>query len=716
MPPALKSVRKSAIRLAGYYGLVAVGIIVFGSPLFRVLSFEYASLVALFGSLPVMWFAARYTQEHAHEKLLSILIPIWQAVGVAIVVPVLISLISVQSCDLFYGLGYYVQIVVLSSLIGTIFGAFVGSLAKSKKTRILLVIAVWLVTFFLSLLPGYVAPQIFTYGWQYGFFPGLIWDDYIELGGNYYLANIGYLLIASLALFVQLDRNKGIPFWNTKRRPWAMLFIVIWIVYIQFGGVRGALSGLSHGKVQEKLKGHFGVGSVTIYYDPKMSEERSKILRYETAQYLKEIYAFYPSVDTSMRIDVYVYPNSDVLHEFVGTRRASIAKPWLGTLHIAEENLSSLKHELVHVLLKPYGSFPFYASWSTGLTEGSAEAVEADYDGLRTSDDLSRWALAMNYASGITPFMQFTGFASTAPTTSYILSGSFAKYLIATYGPEKFLALYTSRDYEEIYGKSLEALDAEWQRALRIDMSMSQRDSIMARYYFERTSVVNQACLRRIGRLVHEAQEAYNASDHAAAFDLYRQAYSEDSTRTDALRGMIFSKIKQNKFADAVALLSDDPRIDSPNGRVTLSNLLGDMKYLASDDTLQMKARYDEAIRYAPNDTRFISALGVRLILEDSVFNIGRYLDYRYGLIGDKLPQALYDHAWESPMPDSVRVGYVLLRTLNNEARGEYSAAIHEWEALPVFVDPNVLSPRVRKAYDIIDRKVKRWAEALSLH
>ena len=39
------------------------------------------------------------------------------------------------------------------------------------------------------------------------------------------------------------------------------------------------------------------------------------------------------------------------------------------------------------VLLRENGSWPFYASWSTGLTEGAAMAVEYEYDGIFTLDE-----------------------------------------------------------------------------------------------------------------------------------------------------------------------------------------------------------------------------------------------------------------------------------------------------------------------------------------
>lgn len=45
----------------------------------------------------------------------------------------------------------------------------------------------------------------------------------------------------------------------------------------------------------------------------------------------------------------------------------------------------------------------------------------------------------------------------------YTLSGCFVAYLLETYGFDAFARLYSSGDYEGVYGRSLAALDQEWQ-------------------------------------------------------------------------------------------------------------------------------------------------------------------------------------------------------------------------------------------------------------
>src|SRR6185503_15058801 len=110
VPAPRKILQKSWALMALYFALVGLAIIGLGSPLFRVLSFEYASLVALFGSLPVMWLAARYVQAHRDKPLLRSLRHLWWVLLPSIIIPVVVSLVLVRSCDLLYGLGYYAHI------------------------------------------------------------------------------------------------------------------------------------------------------------------------------------------------------------------------------------------------------------------------------------------------------------------------------------------------------------------------------------------------------------------------------------------------------------------------------------------------------------------------------------------------------------------------------------------------------------------------------
>lgn len=60
---------------------------------------------------------------------------------------------------------------------------------------------------------------------------------------------------------------------------------------------------------------------------------------------------------------------------------------------------------------------------------------------------------------------------------NYYSAGCFIGYLIETYGIEKFAKLYSTNDYTEIYGKSLDVLEGEWKASIDINVTELQLDS-----------------------------------------------------------------------------------------------------------------------------------------------------------------------------------------------------------------------------------------------
>ena len=273
------------------------------------------------------------------------------------------------------------------------------------------------------------------------------------------------------------------------------------------------------------------------------------------------------------------------MFSLIGTRTASISKPWLGEVHIVKENIESLKHELTHVMLRQKGVLPFYVSWSTGLTEGAAMSVEPEYDGIYTLDEHAARILQLHYATGVKEVMSFTGFAANASQKSYVLAGSFSRYLLSAYGSVPFDRVYASLDWQKEYGKPIDTLEAEWKRWLSPMMTpMYASDSDLFRYYYDRASIIYNPCLRRIGKLQREGSEAFHAHHFADAVDLYREAVAEGAgvaALFDAERALS----SQGNWRGALAML-DTTRTPIIQKQVAALDIQrGDLHILANDTT-----------------------------------------------------------------------------------------------------------------------------------
>ncbi len=591
--------------LAAILSVIAGLVIILATPLFAVLGFEYSTLMALALSF-VCGIASAKRQRMEMTQWTEIRSVIFDCLLLSSV-PLVISVVSlpwIPNCSLWDGLIFYLEIAFPSAILGGMFGLACSWIAKKRSKAVLFFIAFWIITLFLSFLPGYFNPQLFTYGWQYGFFPGIVWDESLELTNAYLAFRIENLIWVIFAL--SLANEIRLP-----RLP-KMWFVIPGVIALTIFGFHDELHiTTSHDALNASLtKIVKPIPNCTIYYAPgSLTQDELDKLNRDVRWYLHDIEQRFFLHPPSEPISIYIYPSSDAMFSLIGTRTASISKPWLGELHIAKENLESLKHELTHVLLRQKGVFPFYVSWSTGLTEGAAMSVEPEYDGMYTLDEHAVRILQMHYASGVKEVMSFSGFAANASQKSYVLAGSFSRYLLSVYGSARFDQVYASLDWQKAYGKPLDSLEAEWKRWLAPMMTpMDAGDSDLFRYYYDRSSIIYNSCLRRIGKLQREGSEAFHEHHFADAVTLYRNAIVEGAGITalfDAERALN----AEGNWRGALAML-DTTRTPAIQKQVaTLDIQRGDLHILAGD-TIGASALYGDAVTKKLGWQRFMLGYG----------------------------------------------------------------------------------------------------------
>jgi hypothetical protein len=135
--------------------------------------------------------------------------------------------------------------------------------------------------------------------------------------------------------------------------------------------------------------------------------------------------------------------------------------------------LPIMAHELAHQLQHDYYGWEAHRRSDVILLEGQANWASADYtpgaDGRPVWASQAEKALAQGNLLPLTADLQ-TDCRTTTRNAAYTGWASFVDFLIATYGRERFDALYRrgrgrapgSADYAGIYGKDLHALDQEW--------------------------------------------------------------------------------------------------------------------------------------------------------------------------------------------------------------------------------------------------------------
>ncbi len=558
--------------------------ILFASPLFAVLGFEYSAIMALVLSLMCGLLPFRVPSELRPAGLpdVATILRLLKATLLLSTVPLALSLLSLAwlpNCSVWDGVVFYLEITFPSALCGSAFGLVFAVLLEGRRFGRSAFLTFWLVTLLISLLPGYTNPQLFTYGWQYGFFPGLVWDEAMELTNTYLFSRLEQLSWVLLIFSMLVARN--------RKSAWLLVVLAL--------GSAGTISifhddlGITRpsSAVERSLGSEVMVakGVKIAYRDgPLWAEDSSKICR-DVRWYLYDIRKRFALTDTTQPITIFIYPTVDDLFAQIGTRSASIAKPWLGQVHIAQSNLGSLKHELTHVLLREVGVWPFFASFSTGLTEGAAMSVEPKYDGLYTLDEHAARILQLHFAEGVRSVMAFTGFASNASQKSYVLAGSFSRYLLRQYGPKRFERVYRTLSFEGAYGKPIDTLESEWRRSLTKYMTpLDANDSLRLRYFYDRSSIIVQPCVRRLGKLERRAHEAWKLFDYEKSKANYREA-AQTAGGLTPLIGISEVLYQQDSLGASFAVLDTAHTLDATKQKPAIFIRSGDLAFMLGDSS-----------------------------------------------------------------------------------------------------------------------------------
>jgi hypothetical protein len=619
--------------------LIAAGILLLASlvctqvPLLNYLgyesSFTFAILISILsGILTIRWVHQAwysFAGDHAVE-VQATMGTFWSSLRwefVLLFIPLVVlsaNALFVKNCSYTEGLAFFFLLPVVSVCFSSGLGLFCAVHYRKGKTMFFLM---FIATFAYSLALGYFTPAIFSYNFFYGFFPGLTYDEALEPTWTLLLFRSVTLFLA--ALFVWLAyllvthgspthtvRTKGVMLlrllWDPARRiPTVFMFLGLVLLYI-FRCPLGfeSTGGYIRSQLGERFESdHFVLVYAPGSYSPDEIQQVAADHEFRLWQIMRTFALLHQPKITS-----YIYPSADAKARAIGTATTNIAKPWLNELHTTKQSLdATLKHELVHVVAGRFGLPIIRANFSTGLVEGLAMAVEWDW-GNRT---LHQYAAAMrrfNVAPDIKRLMTFAGFASNSSSVSYVMTGSFCRYLIDRYGIRLMVQLYGSGNYLQTYGRSLDDLIGEWHAYLdRIPVPESDRGVVDV--LFRRPAIFEKVCARVIGQRNIAAASALGARDYASAERLYSQSYAE-GRGYDALSGMLVSALRGGHSSVLIAVLDTvirpDPR---PDQYLPLSIHVGDALWATGrpDEARQLYAR----VRIVDFSEAYTEAAAIRM-------------------------------------------------------------------------------------------------------
>ena len=491
----------------------------------------------------------------------------------------------VRNCSLPEAVLFYLLIPCVSVLFATALAFFCVMHYRWPRTA-------FLVLFFLTiaydLALGYATPAIFSYNFFYGYFPGFTYDEglrvtstlvsfrLITLALTVVLTWLGYLLLTSV------DRSasvyaKGVGLIRVLAGPGQRGLAVIVLSLCAAAYIFRCDLGYesTSGYIQSRLGGVMHTEHFDIYYPEGLlsADELARLADEHEFRFMQLMKLF--SLRRFDRIESYLYPSAAVKMKLMGAGNTDIAKPWSKQIHVTVQSaFATVQHELTHVMAGRFGWPVIEASPSVGLTEGLAMAVEWNY-GARTLHEYSAAMQQLRIAPDIERILTPAGFVTQAPAISYVLAGSFCRYLIDKYGIRPFLFMYGGRDWKTIYGRPVPVLVEEWKSYLR-RYAVDPTDLAATKAFFTRPSIFQKTCPRVIGERNTIAGNALGAGQYAVAESLYAVSYSEGRS-LESLSGFLGAALRNGEYDSVVVVFDRAEQSDgSPDRYLPLSIVLGD--------------------------------------------------------------------------------------------------------------------------------------------
>lgn len=463
------------------FGVVAI--ILADIPLFNILAFEFCAII----TICIAFVGAHVAMTELHlmkrdpnslfgtprQVILKCFYRGLRSNLVILIIPLIIIIINgfrIKNCNYVDGFLFFILLPLLSCITVTAAGVFFSVWIEKRWLAFL----AYLGFLFLSCLPTVnnliFHPPVFAYHPIIGYFPGPIYDFVISITptllisrGQSFLWTLVFITI--LLITCDISRHTGlipkirwrnIIYDSTKLSIWRLITVCVVftaVVSIEFySGEIGIRP--SRNDIAQMLGGYRETEHFEIYYSSELEDqidifaEDCEFRYFQLSEYLQ--------IDNTRKVRAYLYSSPAQKKRLIGAGNTFVEDPFGHGFHLHTQDFPHpvLKHELAHVLTANWS--PWKVSLNVGVHEGVA--VAADWDEGKLT--VHQWAKAMrhfNVAPPLTSVMSL-GFWRHASSRSYLLAGSFIRFLIDTYGIEKIKNAFPIGNISKSYNKDLSIL------------------------------------------------------------------------------------------------------------------------------------------------------------------------------------------------------------------------------------------------------------------
>jgi len=559
--------------------VILISIILTFFPLVGTLGFEFSFVMSIVLAFVSVFISSQFINAELRHKysgkrrFLDLFLTILLINYLVSSIPFLIGLVSSflrDDCFIKEGVLFYLLIPVVTVFFSTSLGVLTGVLFP--RFGLLFGFLVILGIFCFSILRLYHGPSFFFYNPIIGIFPGPIYDEVIPITVTLVVYRL-IILIWGIFFLLILKLILGLEHRRLSARD---IFLTISVgVVLLFSHIKDSDLGIYYTRdyiTNNFLTTSYETDHFIIYYTPGTPEAKNIDLIASDHEWRYSQLKDLLNINSDEKILSYVYPDTETRKRLMGAGDTTMANPIKKEIHLVYDTFPYpiLKHELAHVMGSEFGMDLLYISPRVGLIEGLA--VAADWsDKAYTQHEWSKSLIE----SGKSPQIQDIvgiGFWYAPPEISYSMMGSFSRYLIDTYGIEKFKGLYRTGDFS-VYKKGLDELVSDWKRYLD-GVSIPEKVRILSEKRFSEPSIFQGRCPRRVAQLKEKGVKEFDNGNIYSAINFFKMALSFNEHDPILISSLAYSYYYDRKYDKVLGLIDGNQNLNRVDKQI-LENLKG---------------------------------------------------------------------------------------------------------------------------------------------
>ncbi|MCX7944092.1 MAG: hypothetical protein N2746_06250 [Deltaproteobacteria bacterium] len=488
-------------------------------PLTRVPSYESSIAVNAF---IVLFFAYLFPKLKKMSPIEDYISSVSSITLILFTIPLIfltISGIIYGFCPGFDGLTFYVLLnAPLLLLLSSIAIIFYKLNIKPYMVLILYLIVI-LGSLSFNIYKIIMEPGVKFYSLLWGYFPGPIYDEDVTPDEHLLFTKILSILISIAIWLLFYKRN----FYKVVLSVVLVLPIIILL---------NKIHGMDY--TREKIILHLGSIYRTKNFDIVYPADQDWSSNIEKIALLHEFYyselCSELAIDCDIKIRSYIFRSEEEKKELTGAGKTQIAKPWLNEIYLTPISItdSKLKHEISHIIVGNLTNSPIKLLGLLGglipnmaVIEGIAVALEPDI-GVMTLYEKA----AIMQKKGILPSFEHlfsaSKFYAKSSSISYSTSGAFIKYLIQTYGIEKFKKILRSEKFIHVYGKSISEIEKDYRKFIS-NIYITPQKEYYSSIIYNSKSLIEKRCPHEIASIKKQIVSLNRKSNSLSSYELASQ-------------------------------------------------------------------------------------------------------------------------------------------------------------------------------------------------